>query len=738
MKNKRSYRLPAMLLAVMMIIGILPAANAAGNMVGPIGQSFTFTYTPSDVTVSFASDGKTVGSAEDLDPNKASTMTVIVPDSDGLPKDRAGEILVKVPENVTITIADAEACQSSDVTCTYRAATNQLVFKWKNSPKAGFTATVTITPDAPSTLSLARNYIVTTVLKNQSYVAAMKAQTRANNRLIGTAVQTFDGKLVFDDVTGYVWTFAHVTGDWYTIANNGKYLNMNKNALSLTDKENATIFHIRKEANGYVIESNGYYLNTKSDKATEGMQGSNWSPMGQWVKLCPVSDVFDPADDDKGYVKLSANGGNAAIKQDMLSAEIGSTVTLPDYTGKKNNNRFIGWAKYANIYEAHDGTDSSYCEVYLPGTEYKVTAGQTTLYAVFNEKGTDVRFGFRIDGKIPHEPKNYKVQEYKGHMTLSNALKIDRWVVDVDSSKPVEGNHVANNVAASLNVLPTDAQIKEKVPEYDPETMYVHWYVLKYSGAWKVDGVIRTREAKYVSYDMNIEGEPRNYIENDPKGFEYGQKATIAVGAEKDGTVKTPSLKGYIFKGWNTEADGSGQAYETGAQIEMTTNMTFYAQWEKIPTYQAAYDMDDALMDAQNETKAYMAGDTVTLAAPANKANYIFAGWNVNGQKVEGSTFEMPAENVTITPEYYGPIYVEITIDWPADKPSYFGAIINLTANLTGAEGLDYSLQWQYKDGDKWVDQTGEKELKMSYELTEETSGRIWRVIVIDARPHQD
>ncbi|MBR5677923.1 MAG: InlB B-repeat-containing protein [Paludibacteraceae bacterium] len=37
---------------------------------------------------------------------------------------------------------------------------------------------------------------------------------------------------------------------------------------------------------------------------------------------------------------------------------------------------------------------------------------------------------------------------------------------------------------------------------------------------------------------------------------------------------------GYIFNGWNTAADGSGISYDAGEEIELTANLTLYAQWK--------------------------------------------------------------------------------------------------------------------------------------------------------------
>ena len=82
MKNTRSYKLLALMLAVIMIIGVMPVLVNADGFVGPIASYYS--YTAKDASFSFASDGEPVGSVADLNPTKASTMTVTVPDSEGL------------------------------------------------------------------------------------------------------------------------------------------------------------------------------------------------------------------------------------------------------------------------------------------------------------------------------------------------------------------------------------------------------------------------------------------------------------------------------------------------------------------------------------------------------------------------------------------------------------------------------------------------------------------------------
>ena len=44
------------------------------------------------------------------------------------------------------------------------------------------------------------------------------------------------------------------------------------------------------------------------------------------------------------------------------------------------------------------------------------------------------------------------------------------------------------------------------------------------------------------------------------------------------------SKSGYLFAGWNTAANRSGNAYNPGAAITLTANQTLYAQWDVLPS----------------------------------------------------------------------------------------------------------------------------------------------------------
>ncbi|MCI9312943.1 MAG: hypothetical protein HFE68_06225 [Erysipelotrichaceae bacterium] len=74
-----------------------------------------------------------------------------------------------------------------------------------------------------------------------------------------------------------------------------------------------------------------------------------------------------------------------------------------------------------------------------------------------------------------------------------------------------------------------------------------------------------------ITFDPN-DGTNNSFDRNYPK--------TIKTTLSKNKFVK----EGYIFKGWNTKADGTGTPYADGAEVLFHQNMTVYAQWIELKT----------------------------------------------------------------------------------------------------------------------------------------------------------
>ncbi len=123
-----------------------------------------------------------------------------------------------------------------------------------------------------------------------------------------------------------------------------------------------------------------------------------------------------------------------------------------------------------------------------------------------------------------------------------------------------------------------------------------------------------------VTYLPN--GGTGNYTDsNIPSGTEYTVKNNTDVGIERTG---------YTFTGWNTEADGGGTEYQPGSKINVTGNVTLYAQWTPTATFSVSYNANGGT--GEHEDTGIVSGTEYTVKSDTDvgitKADSTFTGWN--------------------------------------------------------------------------------------------------------------
>ena len=88
-----------------------------------------------------------------------------------------------------------------------------------------------------------------------------------------------------------------------------------------------------------------------------------------------------------------------------------------------------------------------------------------------------------------------------------------------------------------------------------------------------------------------------------------------------------PTRTGYLFNGWNTKADGTGDAFT--ATTDVTDNMTVYAQWKVNTTYTVTYKdgVDGAAFGDQTTTRLHSGDPTPAFSGTPTRSGYTFTGW---------------------------------------------------------------------------------------------------------------
>ena len=159
-------------------------------------------------------------------------------------------------------------------------------------------------------------------------------------------------------------------------------------------------------------------------------------------------------------------------------------------------------------------------------------------------------------------------------------------------------------------------------------------------------------------------------------GSDVADLTAVRVGTELVATA--PEKDGYTFTGWEvTGLPADVDTTKATISFKMpANNVTLKAQYTENVPEKYTVTMGD-------ETTEYTVGADVTIIAPA-KAGETFTGWDAVGvpkgtdTNSETITFKMPANNVTLTPQYEKNTYT-LTVDGK-DEQRTFDEEVTVTA----------------------------------------------------------
>ena len=207
------------------------------------------------------------------------------------------------------------------------------------------------------------------------------------------------------------------------------------------------------------------------------------------------------------------------------------------------------------------------------------------------------------------------------------------------------------------------------------------------------------------------------------------EEQVIPSGTTQNLTGNTFEREHYIFKRWNTSADGTGTSYEDEASISLSNNLTLYAQWEAKKVYSITWQMDDGSVI---DTTTVEYGAVPTHADPVKKQTeeytYTFAGWTPEVAAVSGEatykaaftqkkrsypiTWQMDDDSVIDTvlmeygtmPAHDAPVkesdadYIYTFSKWTPDPVSVSGPA-TYKAQFTATPKTEYTVIWLNGDG---------------------------------------
>ena len=318
------------------------------------------------------------------------------------------------------------------------------------------------------------------------------------------------------------------------------------------------------------------------------------------------------------YHGNGATGGNTAAQSGKTGDEL--TTNANGFT--RDGYTFVRWDT------AKDGSGTAYGEGKNGVSQYVMKPAGNDLYAIW--KANPATIQYRND-----------------------------WPNTTGSTPDTTGN-TGDTVTISQNSFDR------------PGYTFTGWSTSKRGDPSLQPGDKHTLEPRTTTVWAQWKADPAHLVYNSNIGTVGSETRTVD--GVVDQTVKTLGnpfdRPGYTFSGWNTQADGKGKAYATGADYVLTANdkstpkntSVLYAQW-KINGASLKFNPNGGIGHVDDVTGD--AFSTVTIPGDAKepkitRPGYRFVGWSTEKNPPAGSTFLQSGEGkVTLPAEGSTTVYAQ-------------------------------------------------------------------------------
>ncbi len=316
--------------------------------------------------------------------------------------------------------------------------------------------------------------------------------------------------------------------------------------------------------------------------------GTTYRP-GSTLAIAATTTLYALWEYAVSYAGNGAAGGTVPASQLFTDSSVtvsgAGSLSRSGYT-------FVSWNSAA------DGTG----RVYLPGDSYSSQAS-VILYAVWT-------------------PDNTHEVAYFGNGSTSGAVPSSHSFVQ-GSSVTIAAN-TGSLVLSGYTFAGWNTAANGAGTEYAAGSTYSGSASIDLYAVWLPNA---TYQVTYMANDASSGAAPAPQTFSNPNG-------SVTIAGNSGGLVRA----GYVFSGWNTSADGGGTTYPAGAVYSAAANLTLYAMWTEIGTYEVTYSANGAPGGSAPGTQSFSLSpvtiETNTFAWPGNQ----FVAWNTSPDG-SGSTY---------------------------------------------------------------------------------------------------
>ena len=436
MRKNRCFKLTALLLAAMMLIGALSVASAeTSNSV-----TIRFWAGQKELDARFVTSAKILnGQDEEVtfsatsDPNQAYTLRLEVAeptqedttDPEKTLPDNTDQVRLsyKLPANTV-----AESGENGDVSWTYDAASGDVVFNWVSGKKDAFIADIPVSPRFPETFGLNNQslYILFALgnAQNEEHKRVLMLP-ETNGYGIASAPYNVEGTNTIVPQGRYArWTFQNVSGNWYTVSSGGQYLNISAGSATLSSTPQVLYF---------MQDSSGKYgIMDRLPGSGDVNQIVNYYLDGEWYR-------YFTAHNETGRTAnlVFWSGEHVTANMESLTGQWAICVAVENRKAWRTVSSDLS---YAVAVDGDSGRiQPKNAEDTLTAWKFTAVPGETNWYTIQNGAGKYLSVGDHSAGLSDSPAKVYIQNLGNGQVRLTDGaccgLKIDQAPTSIGNKK---------------------------------------------------------------------------------------------------------------------------------------------------------------------------------------------------------------------------------------------------------------------------------------------------------------
>ena len=355
------------------------------------------------------------------------------------------------------------------------------------------------------------------------------------------------------------------------------YGTVSKSELLATAKEENDKDDTRKDYEAAGV----YYDEALSDEALEDIFACEVS-YTLYVKFTKEAEP-EPETFELIFDANAPEGTTATGSTDNVTATPGVGAEIPKCGYKVEGYDFVCWSLLKPNPNLTDPNELKTVTLKWPGQTYtrawKPASGSLTFYALWKKTPEEATLHYYIlmdDQAMPTS----SVPDTKAKYYPAG----EDWEGKAKALSKVANDEHGNYWNPDIN----GTGVKDAIISIPSESI-TSWLQSTYDDSITVDDVLWHVYKDDPSDGLHIDGYPTGrvtYYLNDGTG---GSLADPKMRLNESYTIKTlneafgiESRDGFVFKGWNTKEDGTGENWDEGYNFPLRQNLKLYAQWQPI------------------------------------------------------------------------------------------------------------------------------------------------------------